>query len=86
MWRVILEPALLFGSPFIAYILYLALRRKYPFEVDHWTHSAVSTLALLGLVITVAGVFLIGIFANRSQGPYIPAHIENGRIVPGRIQ
>ena len=34
MWRAILEPALLFGSPFAAYALYLGLRRRYPFEVN----------------------------------------------------
>jgi len=48
--------------------------------------SAVSTLALAGLAIAVAGVFAIGLFAPRSQGAYVPAHVENGQIVPGRIQ
>jgi hypothetical protein len=86
MWRAILEPALLFGSPFAAYAIYLALRLKYPFEVEHWSRSAVSTLALTGLAIAVIGVFAIGIFAERGQGAYVPAHIKNGQIVPGRIQ
>ncbi|ACK49759.1 conserved hypothetical protein [Methylocella silvestris BL2] len=86
MWRVILEPALLFGSPFAAYILYLWARQKYPFAVDHWTQSAVSTLVLAGLAVAVAGVLLIGVFAERHHGSYAPAHIENGHLVPGQIQ
>ena len=86
MWRIILEPALLFGSPFAAYAAYLAVRQKYPFAVAYWSRSAVSTLALAGLAVAVAGVFAIGIFAERGQGAYVPAHIENGRIAPGRIQ
>ncbi|MGO9673248.1 MAG: DUF6111 family protein [Methylocella sp.] len=86
MWRAILEPALLFGSPFAAYAIYLALRLKYPFEMEHWSRSAVSTLALAGLAIAVAGVFAFGIFSPRGQGAYVPAHVEDGRIVPGRIQ
>ncbi len=86
MWRVILEPALLFGSPFAVYIIYLALRQRYPFEVDYWTHSAVSTLVLAGLAVAVAGVLLIGVFADRRHGAYVPAHIENGVLVPGRLQ
>ncbi len=86
MWRAILEPTLLFGSPFAAYAAYLALRQKYPFEVEHWSRSAVSTLVLAGLAIAVAGVFVFGIFAPRNQGAYVPAHVENGQIVPGRIQ
>ncbi len=86
MLREILEPALLFGSPFAAYAIYLALRLQSPFEVEHWSRSAVSTLALAGLAIAVAGVFAIGLFAPRSQGAYVPALVENGQIVPGRIQ
>jgi hypothetical protein len=86
MWRVVLEPALLFGSPFAAYAIYLALRLKYPFEVEHWSRSAVSTLALIGLAVAVAGVFAFGLFAERRHGAYVPAHVENGQIVPGRIQ
>lgn len=86
MWRVIIEPALLFGAPFAAYAAYLALRRRYPFAVDYWTHSVVSTLVLVGLATAVAGVLLIGIFADRRHGAYVPAHIENGRLVPGRLQ
>ena len=86
MLRALLEPALLFGSPFAAYALYLALRLKYPFEVAHWTQSALSTLALIGLAAAVGGIFLFGILADRRQGAYIPAHIENGQLTPGSIQ
>ncbi len=86
MLRAFLEPALLFGSPFAAYAIYLALRLRYPFEVAYWTQSAVATLVLVGLAIAVAGVFTIGVFAKRGQGAYVPAHVENGQIVPGRIQ
>lgn len=86
MLRVILEPALLFLSPFLAYTIYLYLRNRYPFEVDHWTRSAVSSLALAGLAIAVAGIFLLGFFSERHEGTYVPAHIENGRLVPGRTE
>jgi hypothetical protein len=27
-----------------------------------------------------------GIFAPRHAGAYVPAHIENGKLVPGRMQ
>ncbi|SFK11239.1 DUF6111 family protein [Methylocapsa palsarum] len=86
MWRVLLEPALLFGSPFAAYAVYLALRRTYPFALDHWTRGAVSTLTLAGLIIAATGMLAFGIFAERHQGAYAPAHIENGTLVPGRLQ
>ena len=86
MWRAILEPALLFALPFAAYTIYLVLRQNYPFAVEHWTKGAVSTLTLAGLAIAVAGMIAFGIFAPRHEGAYVPAHIENGKIVPGRMQ
>ncbi|MGH6862698.1 MAG: DUF6111 family protein [Methylocella sp.] len=86
MWRAILEPALLFASPFAAYTIYLVLRQNDPFVTEHWTKGAVSTLTLAGLAIAVAGMIAFGIFAPRHEGAYVPAHIENGKLVPGRMQ
>ncbi|HYP58646.1 MAG TPA: DUF6111 family protein [Beijerinckia sp.] len=86
MWRIIVQPALLFISPFVAYTIYLTLRRTHPFVVDHWTHGTLSSLALAGLVIAALGMFAFGIFAERHEGAYVPAHIEHGRIVPGKMQ
>ncbi|WP_395666044.1 DUF6111 family protein [Methylocella sp.] len=86
MWRAVLQTALLFLAPFAAYAGFLALRRRYPFEIDHWTKSAVSTLVLIGLAVAVAGTLLLGVFAERRQGAYVPAHVEDGRLVPGRLQ
>jgi hypothetical protein len=86
MWRAILEPAFLFASPFAAYTIYLVLRRNYPFAMEHWTKGAISTLTLSGLAIAVAGMIAYGIFAPRHAGAYVPAHIENGKLVPGRMQ
>lgn len=85
MLRVILEAALLFGSPFAAFAAYVALRRKYPFAVDHWTQGVVANLVLAGLAVAVAGVLLLGVFSERRHGAYVPAHIENGRLAPGRL-
>lgn len=86
MWRALLEPVLLFLSPFLAYALFLGLRRRYPLTADHWTRGALSTLGLIGLVLAAAGMLFLGLFAERHVGGYVPAHIENGKLVPGRMQ
>ena len=39
-----------------------------------------------GLAIAVTGMIAFGIFAPRHAGAYVPAHIENGKLVPGRMQ
>jgi hypothetical protein len=86
MLRVLLEPALLFALPFAVYIVYMSVRQRYPFAVEAWSHSRVATLALAGLAVAVAGVILLGAFAPRERGAYVPAHVENGRLVPGRFE
>ena len=49
MGRTVLEPLALFLSPFVIYALYLALRSRYPLEIEHWTRGRVSVMTLIGL-------------------------------------
>ena len=86
MSREILEPLALFLSPFAAYAIYLALRARYPLEVEHWTGGRVSILALVGLVAALCGLAALNLFAPRGHGVYVPAHEENGALVPGHIE
>ena len=86
MWRAVLDPILLFSSPFAAYAVFLFIRNKYPFRVEHWKKSAVSTLTLAGLAVAASGMLAFGLLAPRHKGAYVPAHIENGRLVPGHLQ
>ncbi len=86
MLRAVLEPLALFLSPFIVFAIYLILRARYPLAIEHWTRGRVSTLTLLGLVIAVLGLFVFGLSAPRGHGVAVPAHIENGVLVPGRIE
>ena len=86
MLRAILEPVALFLSPFAAFAVYLILRARYPLAVEHWTRGRVSTLTLTGLAIAVLGMLAFGLSAPRGHGAYVPAHVENGRLVPGHIE
>jgi hypothetical protein len=86
MGRAVLESLALFLSPFAVYALYLALRARYPLEVEHWTRGRVSIMTLIGLATAVLGFIAINAIAPRGRGVYVPAHIENGVLVPGRIE
>ena len=86
MGREVLEPLALFLSPFAVYALYLALRARYPLEIEHWTRGRVSIMTLIGLAAALLGLIAMNAFAPRGRGVYIPAHIENGVLVPGRIE
>jgi hypothetical protein len=86
MLREFAEPAALFLSPFVVFTLYLIARARYPLAVEHWTTGRVSTLALAGLVVAVVGMIVVGLTEPRGFGVYVPAHIENGQLAPGRIE
>jgi hypothetical protein len=86
MGRNVLDPLALFLSPFVVYAIYLVLRARYPLEVEYWTRRRVSVMTLLGLAAAVLGLVAINAFAPRGRGVYVPAHVENGVLVPGRIE
>jgi Family of unknown function (DUF6111) len=86
MGRTVLEPLALFLSPFAVYALYLMLRARYPLEVEHWTRGRVSALTLIGLAAAVLGLVAVNALAPRGRGVYIPAHVENGVLIPGRFE
>jgi len=86
MLRAAFESLALFLSPFAVFALYLVLRARYPLEMEHWTRGRLFTLTLAGLILVLASLIFLGLTAERGHGVYIPAHIENGALVPGRIQ
>ncbi len=86
MGRAFSEVALLYLVPFAAYLAVLVLRRLAVLSLDHWTRAVIAKLSVAGLVLVLGGLLLNGFFADRHEGAYAPAHIENGRLVPGAIQ
>lgn len=85
MWRAIIEPALLFLAPFVAYALFHLLQRRWPFVGELWRGTVLSWLVVAGLVAAIAGVVLLGP-TRLQQGAWVPAHVEDGRLQPGRFQ
>lgn len=86
MIRVVAEAVALFLVPFVLFAIYLLMRRRNPASVDAWTSGAVGGLALAGLALAALAIFVFGLFEPRPLGAYIPAHIENGQLVPGRFE
>ena len=86
MGRAALETLALFLTPFALFAIYLALRLRFPLAMEHWTRGRVSLLTLLGLAAALTGLLLLEALAPRGHGLYVPAHIENGVLVPGRVQ
>jgi hypothetical protein len=86
MLRALFDTLGLFLAPFAAFAIYLIVRARYPLAVEHWTRGRLSWLALAGLAAAMGSLLLGNLLAPRGHGIYVPAHLENGVIVPGRFE
>ncbi|WP_163094538.1 DUF6111 family protein, partial [Acinetobacter baumannii] len=65
--------------------LYLLLVGRNPLHRTHWD-AQIFRLVMAGLGIVIASLVLSGLLGERHGEGYVPAHMENGRLVPGRFQ
>ena len=86
MARGLLDAVLLFFVPFLVYAGVLVVRRRYPFVLKAWTDGPLAQLVVAGLALAIVGVLAAGLLSGRSTGGYVPAHVEHGTLVPGRMQ
>lgn len=83
-----IRPALteigIFAIPFAAYVLFLIATRSGLLVQSSWPIQLVAKLALGSLLLVVVSFILLAHFSGASpNSTYVPAHIENGRLVPG---
>jgi hypothetical protein len=75
---------LLFLLPFALYAAYLRFRpanESEPALTYPWM-----VLIIAGLSLVAASFVFWGVFENANQrGVYVPPHLEDGRLVPGRV-
>ena len=86
MGRLLLEVLVPFLLPFAGYAASLALRRRYPFVLDAWSRGPLAVLVVSGLALAVLALLATGLFGPRGHGDYVPAHLEKGVLVPGRME
>ena len=80
-----IRPALteigIFLTPFAVYALFLVATRSGLFVQSSWPVYAVARLAL---VFVIASLIALAHFSGSPpDSTYVPAHIENGKLVPG---
>lgn len=85
MTRAIIQELLLFFLPFAAFALYLLARRRNPLAWSSWSNQSV-WLVIAGLGLVIASLLAAGIFNDHQTGAFVPTHIENGKVVPGRFK
>ncbi len=83
-----IRPALteigIFLIPFAVYALFLVATRSGLLVQSSWPVHIIARLALGALLLVVASFILLAHFSGGSpNSTYIPAHVENGKFVPG---
>ena len=74
----------IFLIPFAVYALFLVATRSGLMLQSSWPLHIIAKLVLGSLVLVVVSFVLLAHFSGGSpNSTYIPAHIENGRLVPG---
>jgi len=74
----------IFLIPFAVYAMFLIATRSGLLLQSSWPAHIIAKLVLGSLLLVVASFILLAHFSGGSpNSTYIPAHIENGRLVPG---
>jgi hypothetical protein len=85
--RTIVTELLLFLSPFAAYALYLWARGHGWREPEHWRGIPLAWLVAAGILVVAASLAYTALTTGDPiGGVYVPAHMEDGRLVPGRTE
>jgi uncharacterized membrane protein len=84
MIRPVLTEIGIFLIPFVVYALFLAATRSGLFVQTSWPIFVVARLVLVALVLVIAGLIGLAHFSGAApDSTYVPAHVVNGKLVPG---
>lgn len=84
MIRAILTEVGIFLVPFAVYALFLIATRSGVIDTSSWPTAIVVRLSVVAALLTILSLVLLANFSGAPpDSSYTPAHIENGRLVPG---
>jgi uncharacterized membrane protein YkvI len=74
----------LFLTPFVIYVAFLVATRAGVLQPASWTLPRMAGLIIVSLVLVVGSFVILAQFSGAPPGStYVPAHIEDGKFVPG---
>lgn len=84
MIRPAFTEVLIFLVPFAVYALFLLATRSGLVLQSSWPMHVIAKLAIGSLLLVTVSFILLAHFSGASpNSTYIPAHMENGKFVPG---
>jgi len=84
MIRPVLTELAIFLIPFVAYAIFLIATRAGVFTSSSWPARLIAKLVLGSLLLVIISFVLLAHFSGAPpDSTYVPAHIENGKLIPG---
>ena len=84
MIRPVLTELAIFLIPFVAYAIFLVATRAGVFLPSSWPAHLIAKLVLGSLLLVIISFVMLAQFSGAPpNSTYIPAHIEDGKLVPG---
>jgi len=87
MYRPVLIELALFLAPFAVYAIFLWATRAHVFEPESWPISRIVTIAIVGFALMIGSFIVLAQFGGvPKRSTYVPAHVEDGKFVPGQYR
>ncbi len=84
MIRPVFTEVGLFLAPFVIYAAFLLATRAGVLQADAWSLRHVAGLVIVSLSLVVGSFLFLAQFSGAPPGStYVPAHVEDGKFVPG---
>ena len=84
MIRPVLTEIGIFLIPFAIYALFLIATRSGLIVQSSWPFHIIAKLAIGSLLLVIVSLVLLANFSGAPpRSTYVPAHLENGKLVPG---
>ena len=87
MIRPVLTEFALFLAPFVIYAIFLWATRAGVLDPAHWSLGRLAWLVIAALVLVIGSFVVLAHWDAAPPGSkYVPAHIEDGQLVPGETK
>ena len=87
MIRPVLTELALFVAPFAVYAIVLGATRAGVLDRVNWPLSRIAWLLMAALVLMIGSFVVLAHWQGAPPGAtYVPAHIEDGKFVPGETK
>jgi hypothetical protein len=77
----------LFLTPFVLYAVFLLATRAGALHPDAWSLRKIAALLIASLILMIGSFLVLAQFSGAPPGAtYVPAHVQDGKFIPGQTK